>query len=49
MRNKLERARPEEASRGGWIFTRQNPDPVIGAKDLREVYDALSEGDKGGA
>jgi hypothetical protein len=29
--------RPEEASRGGWVFTSAEPDPVVGAKDLREV------------
>ena len=27
----------ERASRGGWVFDR--PDPVFGARDLREVYD----------
>lgn len=36
--------RPEEASRGGWIFQRTDPDPVFGAKDLREVYDASVRG-----
>ena len=36
--------RPEEASRGGWIFTAEQPDPVWGKKDLREVYDAAVSG-----
>lgn len=31
---------PERASRGGWTF--HVPEPVFGAKDLREVYDACS-------
>jgi len=39
--------RPEEASRGGWVFTAASPDPVVGAKDLREVYDALTGGFRG--
>lgn len=39
--------RPEEASRGGWVFTSSSPDPVVGAKDLREVYDALTGGFRG--
>lgn len=33
-------ASPERASRGGWVFDCK--DPVFGAKDLREVYDASS-------
>lgn len=36
--------RPEEASRGGWIFTQKQPDPVWRAKDLREAYDAAVPG-----
>jgi putative glutathione S-transferase len=36
-----------EASRGGWVFTKDAPDPVVGAKDLREVYDALTGGFRG--
>ena len=36
-----------EASRGGWVFTAASPDPVVGAKDLREVYDALTGGFRG--
>ena len=36
--------RPEEASRGGWVFTRAQPDPVFQARDLREVYDAVTGG-----
>ena len=39
--------RPEEASRGGWVFTSSSPDPVVGAKDLREVYDVLTGGFRG--
>eukprot|EP00277_Geminigera_cryophila_P038194 CAMPEP_0173103842 /NCGR_PEP_ID=MMETSP1102-20130122/38699_1 /TAXON_ID=49646 /ORGANISM="Geminigera sp., Strain Caron Lab Isolate" /LENGTH=223 /DNA_ID=CAMNT_0013998871 /DNA_START=41 /DNA_END=709 /DNA_ORIENTATION=+ len=39
--------RPEEASRGGWVFTKTDPDPVVGGKDLREVYDALTGGFRG--
>lgn len=31
---------PERASRGGWVFN--SPEPVFGAKDLREVYDSCS-------
>lgn len=34
----------ERASRGGWVFDAAAPDPVFGAADLREVYDALSGG-----
>ena len=30
----------ERASRGGWVFESDRPDPVFRAKDLREVYDA---------
>ena len=32
---------PEKASRGGWAFDPSEgfPDPVLQAKDLREVYD----------
>ncbi|MDC1215219.1 glutathione S-transferase C-terminal domain-containing protein [bacterium] len=37
----------ERASRGGWVFETQNPDPVFRGKDLREVYDALSKNSKG--
>ncbi|EKX43480.1 hypothetical protein GUITHDRAFT_73031, partial [Guillardia theta CCMP2712] len=36
--------RPEEASRGGWVFGSHDPDPVVRARDLREVYDALVPG-----
>ena len=41
------RTRLAEASRGGWVFTAASPDPVVGAKDLREVYDALTGGFRG--
>mmetsp|Transcript_5211 Transcript_5211/g.13129 ORF Transcript_5211/g.13129 Transcript_5211/m.13129 type:complete len:401 (+) Transcript_5211:34-1236(+) len=36
--------RPEEASRGGWVFERSDPDPLFGARDLREVYDGAVRG-----
>ncbi|CAG9466160.1 unnamed protein product [Pedinophyceae sp. YPF-701] len=35
----------ERASRGGWVF--DEPEPIFGAKDLREVYDGLSPGFSG--
>mgnify|MGYP005856508561 CR=1 FL=1 len=37
---------PIKASRGGWVFSPQQPDPVFGGqcKDLRELYDKLSLG-----
>jgi putative glutathione S-transferase len=35
---------PLKASRGGWAFSPERPDPVHGAKDLWEVYDRLSPG-----
>jgi len=38
---------PTKARRGGWIFTRQDPDPVFGAADLWEVYDRLQPGWRG--
>ena len=28
------RDEPEHATRGGWVFGRDEPDPVFGAKDL---------------
>lgn len=36
---------PERASRGGWVMA--EPDPVFGAADLRQVYDAVSPGYQG--
>ncbi|KAK9809858.1 hypothetical protein WJX72_000438 [[Myrmecia] bisecta] len=36
---------PERASRGGWVF--DQPDPVFGRRDLREVYDTASPGYRG--
>ena len=33
---------PIKASRGGWIFSSQQPDPLYGCRDLRELYDKLS-------
>jgi putative glutathione S-transferase len=36
---------PERASRGGWVF--DAPEPVFGANDLREVYDAAAPGGGG--
>lgn len=38
---------PDEASRGGWAFTDEAPDPVFGVNDLREVYETCSPGFKG--
>jgi glutathionyl-hydroquinone reductase len=36
---------PRRASRGGWIFSSQQPDTVFGGcRDLRQVYDVLSIG-----
>ena len=38
----------ERASRGGWVFEHDRPDPVFGGKrDLREVYDALEQAETG--
>ncbi|GKZ00580.1 hypothetical protein MPSEU_001010200 [Mayamaea pseudoterrestris] len=37
---------PTKASRGGWIFTDEQPDP-LGSYDLRELYDKLDPGYKG--
>ena len=34
---------PVKASRGGWVFSRDEPDP-LGCTDLRELYDKLSPG-----
>ena len=33
---------PVKASRGGWVFSSQQPDPLYGCRDLRELYDKLS-------
>ncbi|CAB9500596.1 Glutathionyl-hydroquinone reductase [Seminavis robusta] len=33
---------PVKASRGGWVFSEQDQDPLYGCKDLRELYDKLS-------
>eukprot|EP00904_Undaria_pinnatifida_P012182 jgi/Undpi1/8094/HiC_scaffold_24.g10566.m1 len=38
---------PDKASRGGWAFTPEEPDPVFGCNDLREVYEKCSPGFKG--
>eukprot|EP00752_Nemacystus_decipiens_P011878 g10533.t1 len=38
---------PDKASRGGWAFTDEEPDPVFGVNDLREVYETCSPGFKG--
>ena len=35
---------PERASRGGWCFSADAPDPLCGANDLREVYDRCTPG-----
>lgn len=38
---------PTKASRGGWILSRSDPDPLFSAFDLRGVYDGLSPGFSG--
>lgn len=38
---------PDRASRGGWAFTDEEPDPVFGVNDLREVYETCNPGFKG--
>jgi glutathionyl-hydroquinone reductase len=39
---------PRKASRGGWVFSKQQPDRIFGGcNDLREIYDTLSPGFKG--
>lgn len=38
---------PVKASRGGWVFSSEQPDPLFGSKDLRELYDKLSPNFKG--
>jgi putative glutathione S-transferase len=35
---------PLKASRGGWIFSAKDPDPMFRSFDLRELYDRLSPG-----
>jgi glutathionyl-hydroquinone reductase len=35
---------PEKATRGGWVFSSKDPDPVYRCADLRELYDRLSAG-----
>jgi glutathionyl-hydroquinone reductase len=35
---------PEKATRGGWVFSSKDPDPVHQCADLRELYDRLSPG-----
>lgn len=37
---------PDKASRGGWAFT-DEPDPVFGCNDLREIYETCNPGYKG--
>ena len=37
---------PEKASRGGWCFSDSDPDPLIGAADLKAVYDACTPGEE---
>jgi putative glutathione S-transferase len=38
---------PIKASRGGWCFSPNDPDPVQNCRDLRELYDLLSPAYKG--
>ena len=33
---------PVKASRGGWVFSSEQRDPLYGCRDLRELYDKLS-------
>jgi putative glutathione S-transferase len=35
---------PLKASRGGWIFSAKDPDPMFQSFDLRELYDRLTPG-----
>lgn len=35
---------PTKASRGGWILSQNDPDPMFSARDLPEVYERLSPG-----
>lgn len=35
---------PVKASRGGWVFAADQPDPIYRCRDLRELYDRLSGG-----
>jgi len=35
---------PQRASRGGWCFDAMAPDPLVGAADLKGVYDACTPG-----
>jgi putative glutathione S-transferase len=37
---------PVKASRGGWVFSKNQPDP-LGNRDLRQLYDQLSHGYQG--
>jgi putative glutathione S-transferase len=39
---------PVRASRGGWAFDESDPDPLVGASDLKAVYDACSGGSYSG-
>ena len=38
---------PVKASRGGWVFSEADKDPIFGSADLRELYDSLSPGFQG--
>ena len=38
---------PVRASRGGWVFSSTDPDPVSNCADLRELYDFLAPGYQG--
>ena len=38
---------PTKASRGGWILSQSDPDPIFASGDLAEVYERLSPGFEG--
>jgi putative glutathione S-transferase len=38
---------PTKASRGGWILSRGDPDPIFASRDLADVYERLSPGFEG--
>ena len=38
---------PLKASRGGWVFSKSDPDPIYNSVDLRTLYDSLNPGFQG--